>query len=587
MELQSLTLEDFKNNESVYSKLIEDRKNWSNIPLLNYTRLDDLRDLSLVRFRGMIQDMFDPEMYLEQYKIVSTESSERIQDGKYRDTLVLKPGEAICSSSPVNKYGERRTMFTVSIPGLNSWASQLEEASVNKNIHKTKETKNINNSLVFKRPLDDSSIITDTEMIDVQCKKMKSMETVNCSEPRESYLSSEFLLNSPLPDRPSKACMVKIYDNFNDYVLNSIVDVVGFLSVDPSLDGSTDTSTDFQDACEIQAANPSPSLIPRIHAVAVKILNHPNPLLDITFLGNDTNQLNFESIRKSLHIVLTQCLFGDELAATYLLSHLISTVYARSELQTLGQFSLNICNIPSNALPGYTTELYEILESLLPVSHYFPMTLDNLNTVQFTPKKDYKVNKLISGLLQLAPHTHLILDETRLLPGKLEENGVLSIKKIAHLIKSQQIKGDFQFYEIDFNTDIPVLILSEGRSMLPHNCQIYLNPDKDSIGLISETLKAAKFYLQSNLNAIRKFLTEAKLQEFNINSLETEMIEKDFVEIRKTDKNFGAEDLHSLLVFSRLYGIAQGKQHLDQEIWRISKDLETERKRRIYENKKH
>lgn len=96
-----------------------------------------------------------------------------------------------------------------------------------------------------------------------------------------------------------------------------------------------------------------------------------------------------------------------------------------------------------------------------------------INSLQFRfyyflySRKDYETNKLVSGLLQLAPHTHLVLDETYMEQGKLESNGVAGIQNIAHLINNQQIKCNFQYFDIDYNVDIPVLILSEGRSMLP------------------------------------------------------------------------------------------------------------------------
>ena len=82
-------------------------------------------------------------------------------------------------------------------------------------------------------------------------------------------------------------------------------------------------------------------------------------------------------------------------------------------------------------------------------------------------RKDYETNKLVSGMLQLAPHTHLVLDETHMQPGKLEASGVMAIQNLAYLINQQQIKCNFQYYDIDYNVDIPVLVLSEGRSMLP------------------------------------------------------------------------------------------------------------------------
>jgi len=85
----------------------------------------------------------------------------------------------------------------------------------------------------------------------------------------------------------------------------------------------------------------------------------------------------------------------------------------------------------------------------------------------YTCRKDYETNKLVSGVLQLAPHTHLVLDETRLQQGKLEANGVHAVQHLAHLINNQELKCDFQYYQIDYHANIPVLVLSEGRSMLP------------------------------------------------------------------------------------------------------------------------
>lgn len=81
--------------------------------------------------------------------------------------------------------------------------------------------------------------------------------------------------------------------------------------------------------------------------------------------------------------------------------------------------------------------------------------------------KDYETGRLNSGLLQLAAHTHLVLDETRLEPGKLENHGIQAVGHIANLIRKQQLNVDFKFYAIDYNANIPVLIFSEGKSMFP------------------------------------------------------------------------------------------------------------------------
>ena len=58
-------------------------------------------------------------------------------------------------------------------------------------------------------------------------------------------------------------------------------------------------------------------------------------------------------------------------------------------------------------------------------SHLLHMSLDNMNKLSFAPRKDYKANRLTSGILQLADQTNLVLDEIALQPGQLDVNGKL------------------------------------------------------------------------------------------------------------------------------------------------------------------
>lgn len=61
----------------------------------------------------------DPEIYLERYEVKSADGSKRVQEGKYRDCLKIANGEVIDYNADGNVHGERRTMFVVSVPGLN------------------------------------------------------------------------------------------------------------------------------------------------------------------------------------------------------------------------------------------------------------------------------------------------------------------------------------------------------------------------------------------------------------------------------------------------------------------------------------
>lgn len=293
-------------------------------------------------------------------------------------------------------HGERRVIFMVSIPGLNDWAVDMERTSLPKNaadasmLASDKESHGIKRSLNECEPIE--SGIDQMEIDSVATKKKPSQDSNVPATEANSVLSREYLLNSPIVDRPSNACLVKLYENStaNDVSLNDMLDVVGFVSLDPSLCGSNfQQNDDYENANEICAMNPPPSLIPRIHVISYRKMVHANPLLhdDVTHVEPTTlNEQDKYNAFRDLQRAFSQCLYGDTIAADYLLCHLISTVYVRSD-ETLGQFCLNITNFPDQGAGDdtYTKELYDIIESCLPASHYLPVTIDNLNNTEFVP----------------------------------------------------------------------------------------------------------------------------------------------------------------------------------------------------------
>lgn len=60
------------------------------------------------------------------------------------------------------------------------------------------------------------------------------------------------------------------------------------------------------------------------------------------------------------------------------------------------------------------------------------------------------------------------MDETKLKPGKLNASGVKAVGALANAVQAQTVCYDFGFnITQEFNCDIPFLIFSEGKSMLP------------------------------------------------------------------------------------------------------------------------
>lgn len=71
-----------------------------------------------------------------------------------------------------------------------------------------------------------------------------------------------------------------------------------------------------------------------------------------------------------------------------------------------------------------------------------------------------------------------------------------------------------------------------------------------------------------------------RLQDFDINPQDSDMIQNEFVEMRRTF-NATADDLHAMLILSRMMGIIQGKTKLDTECWSQAKQMDQERRHRI------
>lgn len=103
MDLPS-TPEQFIADSNKYLDLLKQDDYWQNIPMLNNTScFAALKDAQLVRFRGIVQDMHDPEIYLETFEVKLVDNSKHTKCAKYRDNLNLAVSK-IVSKSTIEQY---------------------------------------------------------------------------------------------------------------------------------------------------------------------------------------------------------------------------------------------------------------------------------------------------------------------------------------------------------------------------------------------------------------------------------------------------------------------------------------------------
>lgn len=91
MDLNAVTPDSFMANTMEVLNFVNQDENWQKLPMLNnINNLTVLKDLQLVRFRGIVQDMLDPEIYLETFETKNADNVSLTRCSKYRDNLNLE-----------------------------------------------------------------------------------------------------------------------------------------------------------------------------------------------------------------------------------------------------------------------------------------------------------------------------------------------------------------------------------------------------------------------------------------------------------------------------------------------------------------
>ncbi|CAO2825793.1 unnamed protein product [Amaranthus hypochondriacus] len=547
----------------VFRQFLSDDGNISQVPILNSTSVKYIQPNTLVRFRGMIQDMLGNELYVGAYK-----DGLNWKTNKYSD---------VCQSqmdySPDMRLWERRLLYCVPVPGLNSWAEPSESFS--------NHPRNLTSQLREKRPREDGQAVDHMELESNQgcpespiTKKMREDGHPSSSVMQED-MANEGTTHFALPDleRNCFPCLVKVYDSpESDLKLNEIFEFIGVLSFDQELAISKDES-DLQSSSfdEDDLAQAPHSKVPRIHC-----LIHKKLAVHDFVEGSPITEANpslVRGIREGLLNHLTAVLGNDGVAAQFLLLHLLSRVHSRVEGVAVGKLSLNFTNFSKETASVFGSRLALKLQELLPFTQQMPLTIEYLNSAMLVPKKDYQENKLVSGALQLAEGSHIIIDETQLQAGTLNSTGVENARSLKNLTESQQVEYDFQYYKMDMTADVQLLVLSEGKSnILPADLVLPFQPSTTgTLETIDEDI----------LQSWRWYLATLRSLSHSISPEMQKVVEDDLVAARQVDRSLGSHDFSRLLTMSKLISLSYGETNLSMEHWQMVKELERLRKERL------
>ncbi len=587
--------------------------------------IDSIPNDTLVTYVGMVSDMFNPEYYVSEYMDVSgvwqtTRYGDHSMDaGCGGDGDV--GGDGARSGCVEQRFDERHPVLVVPVPGQSEWVGERAREAARASMVKFcgvewADRKALGGGAVGKRRLGGDSMDIDAEGggvgsgdgdganptegggSDVAVGATKKTVTFDVPGAKQEGTERGALISSR--GIPAGSCVVHLY-HADAIKLNDVVQVVGVISRVPELASGAMHGMEEEEAL---ASKIPTSVAPRVHAISVRKLDVTGVSIAPSANSEPEVLMGGSATREGIVRFLASMLQGDLLAAEYVLMQLVSRVHRRpqgavglvgghgQDMQAqLGMAALNITGVSGSegksegscvGNSSFAIQLGKALSLLMPSVVSLPLEIESLNRQPWYPTK---VNDSTNhgAVLQLAAGTVLVLDETAMSAGQLNETGLKNLGAIQTMMQSQKLPYDFQFYQLEQPTDQPIIIASMGRTMLK------------GAGEIQVALAAARKIAQDggrqgdvrydgNIEEARRFLVKARSMAFSIPQELEKQIENDLTEARKKDAvNVTAETFHSWLNLARLLCLSHGETSLSLDRWRQVLSMEAERISRLAE----
>jgi len=569
--------------------------------------------------------MLDPEYYISQYRL----PNDSWETTSYRDTLdeTLPPTDFHHHQGDGSStiLAERRPILIIPVPNENTWAHPsftLPPAfAADNNNHNADDE----GAARAKRVREEDGDIDMTMTAEAEehanpnnnntNKAHKTVQEGGDNSTTTTTTTTTTNDDASITSPPPGACRVYLYgtESSSNIRLNDIVEVIGVLSKVPELatphmmNGSGNGTVEGVGSMleeEVLASHLPTSLVPRIHAITTSSSSSSSSSTTTT---NATNN-DVSAARGRIMGILTTILSGDELAAEYVLLQLVARVHMRTGGASgggggaVGVPSLNLIDAPAatnNSKSSSTTSLSDlgtalnaVLQALTPRSMALPLTVDNLNARPWWPRRHGGTLRLMTGPLQLAPGTQMLLDETVMESGTLNEVGLRNLSAVQSITKAQSVEYDFEYFSLDQPTDVPVTILSTGRSLLKssvdtvvplRSCPSQQGDDDVAASLSSLLLESnsssssTSSSAPSDLNGIRRYLSAVRRLDLKIGGEVSQLIEGDLAGARQKDARVGEETFHKWLTVARLMAVSWGEEELTGERWRAAMEMEKSR----------
>lgn len=521
-----------------------------------------------VQSLAMVQDIWDAELF-----IASSPSG--------ASGLLVE--NAACTDDPRAKLAERLPVYLVSPPGETAWvrAARLpaspavhpSSSNGTKRVRDEEESMDLSTSdhLSVEPQLFGGSARQPASITSVQEKRSRSDDAGACLN-----TSASLGLNLPVPGQHgSFAVVAKVYDGAIGRALrvNTMVHVVGILQ------DAIPVAGEGEFAEELRARNPS--IVQRLHVVRMREVKEREMNPATARLGNEIGNARQElvgvlsGLREICVKYFASALGGDLLAAEYVLMGVLSRPVVRTGGGVMGKLCVNL------VIPENNREMVEgvvgALGKVCPMVVRVRVNIAALNAGELYPKKDYELNRVKAGILQLADGCVMVGDETGMSDGRLSERGLKNVKAMGKVIGAGVTPIDFQYYEAEAPVGCCSLMVSKGgKSIVGGDVAVKVSPGVD--GLVG--WESCEESVLIKLRTMLGLLTEDG--EFDIDEAASKEVEEDYVRARKEGRaKDGQETLQEWLAVARSCARSFGERKLTRERWTYARGMEERRCERM------
>jgi len=670
------------------------------VPEINAVGVEHVPPGALVRFRCMVQDMYNPEYYVGAYR----DAGGRWRTTKYTEDL--GPADLAGTHSPADsKIWERRVLYCVPVPGESAWVRRLDGAGVGAPPSTPAKISEDRAGKKDKRARDEDVEMDAADDADGGRRtrspprspapaprrtrrlhvRLKRSETTRREPARQREggdavhvhpggdASSEDALNLPLGTEKAAPgllaatpCIVKMYDDEDDVKLNDVLELVGVLGIAPALaqemqDMSAEPFGVFANRRRARRTRTAPrtptptrAWISSLWTRRARTTHQPPSCPGSTSSPRaeprrrrfaiaarsavDTRVARARSARSVAPGRWTAagvCALwkAARSAAPGSSRQLASRVALRGAREAPGvprrapgrrRARRRVRAVRSAGARAHAQRRHahrqvrghaarrarrrgvlararsrrrwrRTLAMLAPATAHLPLSIASLNARAWAPRKDYATNRLRSGPLQLASGTTLVLDETALSAGALNDRGVRNARALTDLATTQELEMDFSFHAMRVPTDVNVVAVSGSRTSgivegldasvalrmtaeprvpiigCDSSSSDFEEPSR-SHGTSSKTSQAR--FDAASLAEMRAFVARARSSSHAIGADAGARIESAMVAARASDPNATQETFHRWLTMARLAALARGETELKIEHWDRARECE-------------